>query len=73
MSDSPYEGPKPKSSALVNGNGWDGKLRVEKRAVLSEPEGLSDPEDPEEETISSEQIVVDEGKVLPCLDKLARS
>ena len=73
MSDLPHESLKPKSSTLVNGNGWDGKLRVEKRAVLSEPEGLSDPEDPEEEIVSSEQIVIDEGKVLPYLDKLARS
>ena len=79
MSDASHDDRKSKSAALVNENGWDGKLRVQKRAVLSEPQGLSDPEDLEdledskEGAVSSEHILIDEGKVFLDRVKLAKS
>jgi len=43
-------------------NGWDGKLRVEKKTILSNPEAISDPEYSDEENIlPGEQIGADEG------------
>ena len=55
------EGVDAKSSALVNGKGWDGKLRVEKRAVISQSDTLSDAEKTEDDPVPVEQIVADEG------------
>ena len=43
-------------------NGWDGKLRVEKSAVLTNPEVLSDPDHSDEDAPPVEQIAADEGK-----------
>lgn len=40
--------------------GWDGKLRVEKKAVITNPEALSDPEYSDEDAPSPEQIAADE-------------
>jgi protein phosphatase 1 regulatory subunit 7 len=52
------------SSSLRNAEGWDGKLRVEKRqAVLVNPEvldGVSDPEESDEEDPLVEKIEADE-------------
>lgn len=45
-----------------NSKGWDGKLRVDRRPVLSNPEAISDPEYSDEENIlPGEQISADEG------------
>jgi len=47
----------PKSSS-----GWDGKLRIEKRAELVNPEALSDPEySYDEQVLQGETIEADEG------------
>lgn len=49
---------KPRDS-----KGWDGKLRVDKRAVLSNAEALSDPEGSEDEDAPPvDEIEADEGK-----------
>ncbi|OCK82981.1 protein phosphatase 1 regulatory subunit [Lepidopterella palustris CBS 459.81] len=40
--------------------GWDGKLRLEKRAVLTNPDTLSDPEYSDEDAPPVEQIEADE-------------
>lgn len=53
--------PTPKSSS-----GWDGKLRVEKKLELANPEALSDPEySDEDQVLPGEQIDADEGIVSP--------
>ena len=41
---------------------WDGKLRVEKKAVVTNAEILSDPEYSDEDAPPVEQIEADEGK-----------
>lgn len=41
--------------------GWDGKLRVEKKPVLANPEALTDPEYSDEDAPPVEQIDADEG------------
>lgn len=53
-----HETPKtPRSSS-----GWDGKLRVEKKFELVNPEALSDPEySDEENVVPGETIDADEG------------
>lgn len=56
------------SSSLHNAKGWDGKLRVEKKAVLVNPEVLdgkhhSDPEDSDDEAVPVDQIEADEGTI----------
>ncbi len=45
-----------------NSKGWDGKLRVEKKAIITNPEALSDPEYSDEEAPPVEQIDPDEGR-----------
>ena len=53
---------------IVNGTGprdrkgWDGKLRVERRAVVANPGALSDPEHSDEDAPPVEQINADEGQ-----------
>lgn len=42
--------------------GWDGKLRIERRPVMINPDAISDPEYSDEENIlPGEQIGADEG------------
>jgi hypothetical protein len=56
--DSSPGGGTPKSST-----GWDGKLRLEKKAELVNPEALSDAEySDEEQVLSGEIIEADEGR-----------
>jgi protein phosphatase 1 regulatory subunit 7 len=50
-------GSKPRDS-----NGWDGKLRTEKKAVLANAEALSDSEFSDENAPPVEQIEADEGR-----------
>jgi protein phosphatase 1 regulatory subunit 7 len=53
------------SSSLHNAQGWDGKLRVEKKAVLVNPEVLdgyvSENEESDEDAVKVDQIEADEG------------
>ena len=41
--------------------GWDGRARVERRAVITNPEALSDPEYSDEDAPPIQQISADEG------------
>lgn len=51
-----------KHSSPRDSKGWDGKLRVEKRPVVANPEALSDPEYSDEENVlPGETIDADEG------------
>ena len=56
MSDS-TNGSRPRDST-----GWDGKLRVEKKAVLANLEALSDSDYSDENAPPVEQIEADEGR-----------
>ena len=49
------------SSPPTDSKGWDGKLRVERRPVLVNPEALSDPEYSDEDAPPPEEIDADEG------------
>ena len=52
-------------NTTVNSKGWDGKLRVEKQVILSNPEALSDPEySDSDDVLPGEKIEADEGKVI---------
>ena len=54
----------PKSAR--SSSGWDGKLRVEKKLELVNPEALSDPEySDEENVVPGETIDADEGRFSP--------
>jgi protein phosphatase 1 regulatory subunit 7 len=68
-----------------NKSGWDGKLRLDKnkKAVLANPEALSDPDYSDEDAPPVDQIEADEGislvpvricllPILTCLARLAR-
>lgn len=46
---------------MKSSSGWDGKLRVEKSAVLANPEALEDPDYSDEDAPPPEQIDADEG------------
>lgn len=50
-----------KPSTPHSKSGWDGKLRVNKQAVLANPEALSDPDYSDEDAPPPEQIDADEG------------
>ncbi|KAK1455300.1 protein phosphatase 1 regulatory subunit SDS22 [Colletotrichum abscissum] len=50
------------SPGLRNSKGWDGKLRVQRTAVLANPEVLSDPESDDENVLPGEELPADEGK-----------
>ncbi len=49
-------------SSLRDSKGWDGKLRLDKKAVITNAEVLSDPEYSDEDALPVEQISADEGK-----------
>jgi protein phosphatase 1 regulatory subunit 7 len=60
--DSPSSGEKPHLTP-TDSKGWDGKLRVERRPVLHNPEAISDPEySDEEHVVPGEEINADEGE-----------
>lgn len=49
--------------ALTDSKGWDGKLRVDRGALLQNPEALSDPEYSDDENVlPGEEVAADEGK-----------
>lgn len=58
----PTNPPPSNSTALQDSKGWDGKLRVDRRAVVTNAEILSDPEYSDEDALPVEEIVADEGK-----------
>lgn len=51
------------SGTLQSKSGWDGKLRLnkDKKAVLANPEALSDPEYSDEDAPPVDEIQADEG------------
>ena len=53
-----------KSNIAKSKSGWDGKLRVNKQAILSNPEALSDPEYSDEDAPLRGEIAADEGTML---------
>ena len=62
-------GQEPRPALSTNGSsgprdskGWDGKLRVDKKAVLANPEALSDPDYSDGDAPPVEQIDADEGR-----------
>lgn len=46
---------------MENEQGWDGKLRIPKKAVVTNAEILSDPEQSDEDAPPVEHIVADQG------------
>ena len=61
--DAPTDPPtSTNGTSLQDSKGWDGKLRVDRRAVVTNAEILSDPEYSDEDAPPVEQIVADEGK-----------
>ena len=54
-------GTSSKPSTPQSKSGWDGKLRVNKQAVLVNPEALSDPDYSDEDAPPVEEIDADEG------------
>ncbi len=58
--------PHHASGSLTNANGWDGKLRMPKSAILTNPEAVSDPEYSDDENVlPGEEIAADEGESFP--------
>ncbi len=50
------------SPGMRNSKGWDGKLRVPKSALMTNPEALSDPEYSDDSNVlQGEEISADEG------------
>jgi hypothetical protein len=43
--------------------GWDGKLRVDKKALITNPEALSDPDYSDEDAPPVDKIEADEGEL----------
>ncbi|KAK3718213.1 protein phosphatase regulatory subunit Sds22 [Vermiconidia calcicola] len=58
--DNEPNGSSSKPSTPHSKSGWDGKLRVNKQAILANPEALSDPEYSDEDAPPPEQIDADE-------------
>lgn len=54
--------PSEKRASLRDSQGWDGKLRLDKKAVVTNAEILSDPEYSDDEAPPVDQIEADEGK-----------
>lgn len=52
------------SPALTDSKGWDGKLRVDRNALIQNPEALSDPEYSDDENVlPGEEVAADEGEL----------
>lgn len=59
---SPREDDEDAGHGMKNSKGWDGKLRVPKSALLSNPEALSDPEYSDDDNVlPGDEIRADEG------------
>jgi hypothetical protein len=48
-------------AGMKNSSGWDGKLRVERNAVIANSEALEDPDYTDEDAPPPDQIEADEG------------
>ena len=61
-----HDAGSPKGSGTPrSSSGWDGKLRVDKKVDLANPEALSDPEYSDEENVVPGEILdADEGRQL---------
>jgi protein phosphatase 1 regulatory subunit 7 len=58
--ENPHQSPK-------DSKGWDGKLRVDRKPVLANPEAISDPEySDDEHVVQGEEIAADEGIFHQC-------
>ena len=56
------DGDSHPSPGLRDSKGWDGKLRVDRNALLQNPEAISDPEySDDEHVVRGEEISADEG------------
>ena len=65
--DAPPDPPPPTNGTTPHDSkGWDGKLRVDRRAVVTNAEILSDPEYSDEDAPPVEQIDADEGRYKLC-------
>ena len=53
--------PSTNTSSPRDSQGWDGKLRVERKAIITNPEALSDPDYSDEDAPPVAQIEADEG------------
>lgn len=53
---------RPNGSSLRDSQGWDGKLRMDKRAIITKAEVHSDAEYSDEDAPAVEQIGADEGQ-----------
>ncbi|MCJ1269968.1 hypothetical protein MMC22_009861 [Lobaria immixta] len=60
MNDTPEPTTARKGSSMRDSQGWDGKLRMDKKAIVTNAEILSDPEYSDEEAPPVEQIGADE-------------
>lgn len=61
----------PASPPLTDSKGWDGKLRIDRTAMLQNPEAISDPEYSDDENVlGGEEISADEGKCCPIYHNL---
>ena len=65
MDQPPDSSPSRKASSLRDSQGWDGKLRVGKKAEITNAEILSDPEHSDDDATLVEHINSDEGKQVP--------
>lgn len=54
--------PSEKRASLRDSQGWDGKLRLDKKAAVTNAEILSDPEYSDDEAPPVDQIGADEGR-----------
>ena len=55
------DAPTANGSTPRNAQGWDGKLRVERKAVVTNPEALTDQDYSDAEAPSPEVIEADDG------------
>ena len=62
MNDTPKPTIRPNGSSLRDSQGWDGKLRMDKRAIITNAEVHSDAEYSDEDAPAVEQIGADEGQ-----------
>lgn len=60
--ETPQTPPSENRASLRDSQGWDGKLRLDKKAVVTNAEILSDPEYSDDEAPPVGQIAADEGR-----------
>lgn len=61
MNQDPELSPKSKAPSLRDHQGWDGKLRVDKKAAVTNTDALSDPDYSDEDALPVDIINADEG------------